>query len=113
MIDLAGDDALGDDPLVAVDVGDERVQRADALGEAALDRLPVGGGDHARDRVDVELEVALDRGEAHAGALERAADPARELGGVGAGDGLETGAGVRTRLPVGENASSKTPSLTG
>ena len=97
---LAGDDALGDDPLVAVDVGDERVQGADALGEPALDRLPVGGGDHAGDRVDVELEVALDRGEADAGALQRAADPARELGGVGAGDGLETGAGVRTRLPV-------------
>ena len=113
MIDLGRDDALGDDPLVAVDVGDEGVEGADALGEAALDGLPVGGGDHARDRVDVELEVALDRGEPHAGALERAADAARQLGGVGAGDRLEAGARVRSRLAVEANASSKTPSLTG
>ena len=71
--DLGGDDALGDDPPLAVDVGDEGVERADALGEAALDRLPVRGGDHARDGIDVELEVALQRRETHAGALERTA----------------------------------------
>ena len=97
--DLARDDALGDDPLVAVDVGDEGVQGAHALGEAALDGLPVGRGDHARDGVDVELVVALDRREAHAGALQRAAHAAGQVGGVGARDGLDTGPGVRAGLP--------------
>ena len=98
--DVAGDDALGDDPLVAVGIGDERVQRADALGEPALDRLPVGGGDHARDRVDVELEVALDGGEADARTLQRAPDEVGQRRGVRAGHGLEAGAGGGPRQAI-------------
>jgi hypothetical protein len=71
------------------------------LREAPFDGLPVGGGDDARDRVDVELEVAFDGGEPDAGPLERAADAVGKLGGVGAGDGLEPGAGVRSRFAGG------------
>jgi hypothetical protein len=41
-----------------VDVVDEAVQRADALGEAALDVLPLGGGQDARDEVQREGAVA-------------------------------------------------------
>ena len=95
------DDALGDDPLVPVDVGHERVQRAHALREAALDGLPVGGGDHARDGVHVELEVALDRGEPHAGAAQRPGHVRRQLRGAGAHHRLQPGTGLRADGAVG------------
>ena len=97
---LGRDEALGDDRLRAVDVGDERVERADALCEAALDGLPLGGGDDARHRVDVELEVALHRRETHAGALERARDAVGQARRVGATDGLERGTGPWPRRRV-------------
>ncbi len=102
-------DAFGDDPLVAVDVGHERVERSDALRQAALDRLPVGGGDHARHGIDVELEVALHRGEAHAGALERAADLARQLRWPGLRDRLERRARAGPRGPVRREALVENP----
>ena len=52
-------DALRDDPPLAVDVGDERVERAHALGEARLDARPLGGREHARHGVDDEHLVTV------------------------------------------------------
>ena len=63
--------ALGDDQPVRVDVGDERVEGFHALREAGRDGLPLGARDHARDRVDVPVLVAVDRleGDAERGDL--------------------------------------------
>src|SRR5690606_15467525 len=42
------------DALGAVDVGEEQIQRADTLNQAALDETPLLGGDEARDRIEGE-----------------------------------------------------------
>jgi hypothetical protein len=49
--DLARNDAVLEDAALVVDVLEEEVEGGDALGEAALDGGPLGGGDDARDRV--------------------------------------------------------------
>jgi hypothetical protein len=41
-----------------VDVVDEGVERADALGQPALDRRPLGGGEDPRDEVQGPRAVA-------------------------------------------------------
>ena len=56
--ELPGDDPLFQDLLAVVDVLDEGVQRAHALGEAALDDAPLVGGQDARDEVERERPVA-------------------------------------------------------
>ena len=45
---LGRDDALGDDALLAVDVGQEHLERLQPLHEPALDARPLAGGDDAR-----------------------------------------------------------------
>ena len=57
--DARGHDALRDDPALAVDVGDERVERAHALGEPGLDARPLRGREDARYGVDDEHLVAV------------------------------------------------------
>jgi hypothetical protein len=48
---LAGNDVVIEDPGVRIDVAQEKVERGDALGEAALDPVPLGGGDQARQKI--------------------------------------------------------------
>ena len=48
---LAGDDAVSEDFGVGVDVAQEEVEGGDALGEAALDAVPLLGGDEAGEQV--------------------------------------------------------------
>ena len=48
--DFAGNDAILEDAALVVDVLEEEVECGDALGEAAFDGGPLGGGDDARDR---------------------------------------------------------------
>ncbi len=48
---FAGNDAVGKDFGVRINVAQEEIQRGDALGEAALDAIPLGGGDEAREKV--------------------------------------------------------------
>ena len=59
--ELRGDDPVLDALLVLVDVGEEEVQRGDALDEAVLEALPLRGGDDAGDEVEREdpLEPVL------------------------------------------------------
>ncbi|MCY1278586.1 hypothetical protein D9M70_273170 [compost metagenome] len=54
---LGGDDPGLDDALVVVEVGEEHVQRLDALDAALLDHAPFAGGDGAGN--DVEGDQAL------------------------------------------------------
>jgi hypothetical protein len=56
--ELPGHDPLSQDLLAVVDVLDEGVQRAHALGEPALDDAPLVGGQDARDQVERERPVA-------------------------------------------------------
>jgi hypothetical protein len=49
--EVAGNDAVSEDASFVVDVLEEEVERGDALGETALDRLPFGAGDDARDEI--------------------------------------------------------------
>ena len=76
------DDAGRDDPLLAVGVGDEALERAHALGQAGGERRPLGGADHAGHGVDAKLVVALARAEGHAAAAEVAGDVVDETGQV-------------------------------
>ena len=69
---------VAQDPLAVVDVGDEQVERVDALDHAALDVIPLLARDHAGDQVEREdpLEpflLAVDR-EADALIQERGVD---------------------------------------
>jgi hypothetical protein len=48
---LAGNDVVIEDPGLRIDVAQEKVERGDALGEAALDPVPLGGGDQARQKI--------------------------------------------------------------
>ena len=64
-----------DDALVMVDVGEEHVQRVDALDTAAFDHAPFTGGDAAGDDVEGDqalgvLLVAIE-GEGDSGAVEQ------------------------------------------
>ena len=68
------DDTLGDRALRAVDVGDEGVERAHALGEAGLQRGPLVGAEHARHGVDQELGRAAGAAEVHATVADRVAN---------------------------------------
>jgi len=92
----AGDDQLPrDEPVVddlapVVDVVDERVERPDALGEAALDRRPLAGRDDPRHEVERERAVADRSVGVRAGGIERDA-LLRE-------DRVASAAGLRERL---------------
>ena len=91
-----------------VDVVDEAVERVDALFEAALDIVPLGGGDDARDQVEGEnalraLVVAVDvEGDAE---LEQ--EPfggvfvPQQLAAVERVDGVQNEAGVRAHAAAG------------
>ena len=62
----ARDLPVADDSLLAVDVVEEEVERAHALDQAALEPVPLGAGNHARDQVEREdpldpLLLAVDR----------------------------------------------------
>ena len=48
---LARHDAFREDAAVVVDVAQEQIERGQALRQAALDRLPLGGGEHARQQI--------------------------------------------------------------
>ena len=48
---LARHDAVGQDLRVVIDVLQEQVQRGDALGQAALEHVPLGGGDDPGNQV--------------------------------------------------------------
>ena len=87
-------DALVDDPALRVDVGDEGVERAHALGEAGLDRRPLVRADHARDGVDHERLVADGGVEADALARDLLVDRARQRLEVAPGERAQ-GGGVR------------------
>ncbi len=52
--EVARDDARVEDRLVSVDIGQEVIQRLDALFETGGDVLPLGCGDHARNQVEGE-----------------------------------------------------------
>ncbi len=52
--DLSRDAPLAQDPLVVVNVVQERIERANPLHDSAIDPVPLGGGQDARD--DVERE---------------------------------------------------------
>ena len=99
-------DALGDDPALAVDVGDERVERAHALREARREALPLGGADHARDGIDVPAVVAVDGLEADAPRVDLVAHARRELGEVVGEHGVHDRARAGRMLPSGATASS-------
>ncbi len=90
-----GHDALGDDPPLAVHVGDERVQRPGALGEPGGQRLPFRGRDHARDRIDVPGVVAVDRREADPLRVDLLAHRGAEGAQIGGEDGVHDRAGRR------------------
>ena len=57
--DRGGDDAVVDDPALAVDVAQERLQRADALGEPRGEPGPVVGGDDPGQQVEREQPLGL------------------------------------------------------
>ena len=92
----AGDDqlprhlAVVDDLARVVDVIDEVVQRTDALGQAALDLLPLVGRDDPRHQVQRERAV-LDRAGARGAGVER--DPLLHEDRVTAAAGLRQGFG--------------------
>ena len=83
-------DARVDDLARVVDVVDERVQRADALGQAALDRAPLVRRDDPRDEVERERAVA------HRAVGVRS--PRIERDALLHEDGVAHAAGVRERL---------------
>ena len=105
---LGRDHALGDDPLLAVDVVEEHLQRLQPLHQAALDAAPLVGGDHARHQAHRHdlLRAALigvDR-ERHALFDQRQVGQrlaARELVGREAVEQPRRGARVRPRLALG------------
>src|SRR4051794_6435047 len=53
-----GHQAVVDDLAPVVDVVDELVERTDALGQPALDRAPLGAGDHTGDEVERKWPIA-------------------------------------------------------
>ena len=109
-------DAVVDDLAPVVDVVDEAVQRADALGQAALDLRPLGGRDHPRDEVQRERPVADRPVDVRPAGVER--DPLLHEDRVAAAAGVgqllaaELGEragqrlGVRARAPDGAKTSS-------
>jgi len=103
--DARGHDALAQAALLGVDVGDERVERADALLEAGGQPGPLGRGDHPGDEVDRERLGVLVGAEravlgdelaaqaAHGGVQVGAREPREQPGvvlarGAGGGEGL-------------------------
>src|SRR5919197_1370868 len=68
--ELPGDDPLPDDLLRVVDVLDEAVERAHALGETPLDVCPLVGRQDARDEVEREGAIAA-LAAVRAGGVER------------------------------------------
>ena len=105
--EIRGHDPVLDALLVLVDVGEEEVQRGDALDEAVLEALPLRGGNDAGDEIEREdaLEpvfLSVDReGDALAaqGELLEALAPLHVLLGEGLEDGDEG-------LVVGARASA-------
>jgi hypothetical protein len=103
--EIGRDLALAEDPLAVVDVVQKGVQREHALNHAALDVIPLGARDHARDEVEREdpleaLLLAVDR-EADALVEERRVDrvaPGRELVDAELGELLGEHAVVMPRL---------------
>ena len=70
---LARDHAVGEHPPLAVDVGEERLQRPDPLRHAGLDRLPLGRRDDPGHQVERErpLHPADVEGDARLGVILR------------------------------------------
>jgi hypothetical protein len=64
----------GDDPPVAVGVGDEGVQRPDALDQSGGQLLPLDDLEQTRDRVDHERLVPLAGAKLHAAHRDRPLD---------------------------------------
>ena len=105
---LAGDDAVGEDFGVGVDVAQEEIESGDALGESALDAVPLGRGDEAGKQV-----VGEDALGAFVAAVDGEGDALGEEGEVGgllaalelvggqAGEGLGEGAVVGAQFAVG------------
>ena len=73
-----------EDAAVAVNVGDERVERAHALNQAGLERGPGGGVDDARNRVEGEDALGAVGGAVH---VEGHAHPAEHSVGARANFG--------------------------
>ena len=81
------------DPLLAVDVGHEGLERQHALDQARLEGGPFVGAEHSRHRVDVERPVAA---EGDAGRPAGGRDPLGQLGNA-------------ERLDAGEQRGGRAP----
>ena len=64
---LARDDPVGDHPAVGVDVGQERLQGTDPLGDAGVDDVPVVGRDDPGHHVQRERSLDATDVEGHSG----------------------------------------------
>ena len=99
--DPAGHHPVGDDPLRAVHVGHEGVERADALLEPAAEPRPLVRVDHARHRVDDELAPPALGVERHPGRARLLVHERPQRAQVVRADGLERGAGDGADLAAG------------
>jgi hypothetical protein len=95
-----GDDARLDDPPLAVDVGQEGVQGAHALGDPALDTRPFAGLDEPWDGVDVEVGVAVGAAEARAARAQVMGHALHEIFQVAGFQDLDQGPVMRPRRAV-------------
>jgi hypothetical protein len=93
------DDALRQDPLGALEVAEEQVERTDPLGEPVLHVGPLVGRDDARDEVEREDSVG-----AGIVPVDREPDPLREEEGVGGADALLEPLVGERREPLVEGA---------
>jgi hypothetical protein len=104
-------DAVVDDLAPVVDVVDEAVERADPLGQSALDLGPLGGGDDARDEVERERAVAHRPVEVRTAGVERDPllheDRVAAAAGVGELVAAELGQRAGQRLGVGAGAARR------
>ena len=86
--EAAGDDAVAQDLLLAVDVVEVMLERLDPLGDAALEPRPLGRGDHPRDEVQRKRPLLAGQRERDAlvdeGAAERVG-AGFQLRGIGRG----------------------------
>ena len=91
--DVGRQDAVGDAPALGVHVGDEGVERADALRQAVGEELPLPRVEQARDGVGAE-GVAARPTEADAPLLQHGVDPAAQLVALRGGRGPLGGIGL-------------------
>lgn len=89
---MLGHDPLGDDPLLAVHVLEERVQGTDPLAETECELVPLRPGEDPGHRVDgerVSERVSVLAAECDTALVDEVADPVAERPEVGAGELVE------------------------